>query len=421
VILSEKHYLTRYWLALCTPMMTRILHLSHTDIRTDARILKEMNALDAMALGVRCIAIGVARDDPLEPAGHGKQANIRSLRLLARHFKVAGKAVRRLTCLVEMNLRMWILGLVHRPKIVHCHDAIVLPAGWCISRTLGSSLVYDAHELESHCNPDMPSVERLALWLERWSWSRVSLLVSVSPSIINWYQFNLGPKQSVLVMNAPVVKKLESVQERSSAERTKRYRNGYLHDRFGVPPDVPVFVNVGFSAWGRGVHTILEVFSRPIIKSHVVFLGSGDVASVMASASGCTKVHFHPAVPHDEVVQVVRSAQYGFCIAEDICLNARFSLPNRLFEYAAAGVPVLASRLPEIARVVEKYGLGICCANDADSIEAAVRKIEQEGIEAPRSDLTDLSWETQSKQLQQAYLSLLSGRGLSPAGKTGRC
>jgi glycosyltransferase involved in cell wall biosynthesis len=152
----------------------------------------------------------------------------------------------------------------------------------------------------------------------------------------------------------------------------------------------------------------LDVFGRPIIKSHVVFLGSGDVASVMAAASGCAKVHFHPAVPHDQVVRVIQSAQCGICLIEDLCLSLRFSLPNKLFEYAAAGVPVLASRLPEIARVVEEYGLGICCANDADSIEAAVRRIEQDGIEAPTMDLSEISWEAQARRLRDAYRTLLA-------------
>jgi glycosyltransferase involved in cell wall biosynthesis len=81
-----------------------------------------------------------------------------------------------------------------------------------------------------------------------------------------------------------------------------------------------------------------------------------------------------------------------------------------LFEYAFAGVPVLASRLPEISRVVGEYGLGICCDSDADSIEAAVRKVEREGIQAPKGELAELSWGAQAARLKGAYNTLLSER-----------
>lgn len=115
----------------------------------------------------------------------------------------------------------------------------------------------------------------------------------------------------------------------------------------------------------------------------------------------------------------MREADCGLCLIEDVSLSDRLCLPNKLFEYAFAGVPVLASRLPEIARVVGEYGLGICCDNDADSIEAAVLKIEREGLEPPTGDLTELSWETQAKRLQEAYRTLLTERELVATGTKG--
>jgi glycosyltransferase involved in cell wall biosynthesis len=106
-------------------------------------------------------------------------------------------------------------------------------------------------------------------------------------------------------------------------------------------------------------------------------------------------------------------------LIEDVSLSGRLCLPNKLFEYAFAGVPMLASRLPEIARLVGEYGLGVCCDNDADSIESAVRQIEREGLERPTGDLTELSWETQAKRLQEAYRQLLIEAGAAVPDKQG--
>lgn len=93
---------------------------------------------------------------------------------------------------------------------------------------------------------------------------------------------------------------------------------------------------------------------------------------------------------------------------EDVSLSDRLCLPNKLFEYAFAGIPILASRLPEIERVVTEYGLGLCCDNDAGSIRVAVQQIELERLPLPLADLSELSWERQARRLQEAYHDLLA-------------
>jgi glycosyltransferase involved in cell wall biosynthesis len=150
-------------------------------------------------------------------------------------------------------------------------------------------------------------------------------------------------------------------------------------------------------------------------------MGSGDEVGVADHAERFPNIHVYPSVPHDKVVKLVREADCGLCLIEDRTLSLRYSLPNKLFECAFAGVPVLGSRLPEISRVVQQYGLGVCCDNDAESIEAAVLKIEREGIARPVADLTELSWDTQARRLQEAYRQLLSNRGAAVPTNEGDC
>ena len=45
-------------------------------------------------------------------------------------------------------------------------------------------------------------------------------------------------------------------------------------------------------------------------------------------------------------------------LLEDDCENHRLALPNKVFEYIAAGVPVVVSDLPELRRLVEEHGVG---------------------------------------------------------------
>lgn len=387
----------------------QVVQLSHGSVSTDARVLRSVSAAVGALGWESTTAVGVRTGSASADRPHDSRLRLLDMLLWSGKLRRISPRIASYVGLVEMSMRMVLRVALEHPRIIHCHDPLVLPAGWLASLLIGSRLVYDAHELESQ-QGGSDGVSWLCLAIERWCWPRISLLVSVSPSILNWYAEHLGPKPSVLVLNAPV---LPMVVGGEAAHRRRSFgEQGYFHKRFGIPAWTPVFIYLGLLVRGRGVEPVLDVFRRAGLRSHVVFMGSGDTVGVADHAARFPNIHLHPTVPHDQVVRLVREADCGLCLIEDRCLSLRYSLPNKLFEYAFAGVPVLASRLPEIARVVREHGLGICCDYDADSIEAAVRVIERDGLKAPEGDLTELSWDTQAKRLQEAYRTLLVNRNL---------
>jgi glycosyltransferase involved in cell wall biosynthesis len=337
--------------------------------------------------------------------------------MVSRNLRFLGRHVRHGAMALEMLVRMTFEGLRLRPSVVHCHDCVALPAAFAISALCRSALVYDAHELESRRSCQSRRINTLVLAIERWCWRRISLLVSVSPSILDWYASNLGPKRSVLVLNSPALAPT-SIGDPGRVRRSLG-EQGYFHRRFGIPGGTPVFIYLGYFVRGKGIEPVLDVFCRPGLRSHVVFMGGRDSVGVARYAERFGNIHIHPAVPYDQVVQFAREADCGLCLFEDVSLSHRLTLPNKLFEYAFAGIPVLAFRLTEIASLVEHYGLGVCCDEDTDSIEAAVRRIERDGIPRPEVDLSELSWDVQAKRLQDAYGELLLERSTRHAGTVG--
>ena len=162
----------------------KVLHLTHTDIRLDSRILKELSAIRENKK-ILIMAIGISDDNLFY-------------------------SLTAYLCLLEFYIRLSWKGLLFRPKIIHCHDTLVLPVGVILSILFNSKLIYDAHELESQKNGQSKVLSKITLFIEKISWRFIDLFITVSPSIIDWYQKNLGKKESLLILNSPQLRFLKT-------------------------------------------------------------------------------------------------------------------------------------------------------------------------------------------------------------------
>jgi glycosyltransferase involved in cell wall biosynthesis len=389
--------------------ITRVLHISNTDIEFDSRIRKELKALSELP-GVQVSVLGVP-----DAAENGEAmldgAYYWKLRLASGALKAFPRAIRYFLQLIEFTFKVVAAGRRSKPDIVHCHDTFALPAGWILKRRLGCHLVYDAHELESNKNAQNAILSWATLLIEKVCWMQVDLLISVSDSIIDWYTRNLGPKPHVVVLNSP------AIAAESDARFSAQARESYFHEKYRIPADTLVFVYVGLLSPGRGIEICLDAFAAGPKNAHVVFIGFGPLEQTINEYSKLhANIHFHDAVPHDQVVSLVRSADYGLCLIEKASLSDYYCLPNKLFEYCFARVPVLASGFPEISRLVERYSLGVCCDPDPSSVRTALSQLTKRRAVRVTSDIRALSWEAQASRLTAAYRDqLMAPLGVPPA------
>lgn len=385
---------------------TRVLHLSHTDIRSDSRILKEMKALSECDGQYSLYGLGVAMDEGGAESALPRSFTIHCVTLRTRGLRILPAFVRHAFSLVELMVKMSLKALAIAPDIVHSHDTVVLPLAGVLRLTTGARIVYDAHELESERNGLTRLSGKATLLAERVLWRFVDYLIVVSPSIQEWYQETVGPKPSEVILNSPVPETTNG----SPDEHDVRY----LRDKYGIAAADTIFIYVGFFAKGRGIENLLAVFSE-LRGVHLVLMGCGELSGLIAHhAEQVSHIHVHPSVPYEAVVDIVRSADVGLCLIENASLSDYYCLPNKLFEYCFAGIPVIASDFPDIADVVKRYRMGVCCGQDPDSIRRSVDLYLSNTLPSriDIAQLEPLSWNTQATKLLRvyAYVRSLGGR-----------
>ncbi|MGE9746017.1 glycosyltransferase [Bdellovibrio bacteriovorus] len=373
-----------------------ILFLTHTNIEVDARILKEMGCLADRGYNVFGFGVRNGMGAPKTTKAGGFETYLISL--YSRKLVFLPKIILHALSLVELTAKMIFFCLRKKPDLVHCGDTLVLPLGVLIKIFTGAKVIYDAHELESEKIGLSKTLSFLTLSVEKILWRWIDALVVVSPSIARWYMDNVGKKDVEIILNSPILPE-------GSVDG-----GDYLRKAFSIAKDSRIFLYVGVFAEGRGLDLVLEAFNSPLVRSSVVFLGYGAMTGKLKEVASKSKnIFVHDAVPHEKVVPIARSADYGLCFVENVSLSYYFSLPNKLFEYSFSGTPVLASEFPDIKAVIDTYGIGSYCSLDVESIRSKVISLQEKGDVARISlaDLYPLSWKVQEEKLLRLYDKIL--------------
>ena len=257
-------------------------------------------------------------------------------------------------------------------------------------------IVYDAHEYETETNGLTGKKKKWRKFLERSLIKYANKVITVSDAIANEYVRLYGIEKPVLVLNTPAYVDLK--------------KKNIFREKFGITHEQTIFLYQGSLAKGRGIENILTLFSKHIDKNSViVFMGFGHFEEEIKKYTLKYKnIFFHPAVSPNILLNYTSSADFGISTIEDICLSYRYSLPNKMFEYIMAEVPVIVSDLPEMKRIVEDYKVGVVATSNsgkglADAIKKATSMDKAELNTNIKKAKKIFNWEEQEKVLLEVY------------------
>jgi glycosyltransferase involved in cell wall biosynthesis len=214
-------------------------------------------------------------------------------------------------------------------------------------------LVYDSHEYFTGV-PELtqrPIIQKIWKTIEKWCIPGVNTMMTVNDSIASMYESEYKRKVAV-VRNVP----MGSPVKFSHSEKLT------LRKSLGLPENYKLVVIQGAGInIQRGAEEAVEAM-RFLDGIRLLVIGGGDVMDqlqiLVSKHKLQEKVIFRPRMSLPELMKHTAAADLGLTIDKDTNLNYRFSLPNKLFDYIRAGIPVLASRLPEVEKIVSGYDIG---------------------------------------------------------------
>lgn len=366
--------------------MKRVVISVTNDLSTDQRVAKVADSLMNFGFEVFLIGRKLPESLPLERSYKTKR-----MQLLFNKGPLF---------YAEYNLRLFFILLFSRANVLLANDLDTLLANFLASRIKSASLVYDSHEYYTEV-PELVSRPRVqAVWkrIESFIFPRLKHVYTVNESIAEIYRAMYQVPVEV-IRNLPLKQHLEKTKNRKE---------------LGLPVDKKVIILQGAGInVDRGGEELIEAMLL-LPDYFLVIVGSGDVIDVLKSRSRELaiedRVLFKPKMPYNDMMQYTLNADLGVTLDKDTNLNYRYSLPNKIFDYLKAGIPVLSSNLPELRKVIEAHDLGLILPAHEPGIIAQF--IENIFRDAPRLlrwrenakfAAAKLNWESQEEKLAEIY------------------
>jgi len=313
-------------------MEKRIVISVTNDISTDQRVLKVAYTLFENHFDVLLVGRELPNSQPLNLPFETKR-----MRLIFN---------KKALFYAEFNIRLFFLLIRSNSDIYLSNDTDTILANYYASKFKKKKLIFDAHEIF----PEVPEIQHRKfvkkVWtkIESYIFPKLRNTYTVNQSISDYYR-RLYRTHMQVVRNVPYF-------QRFTDEKGKFFI-----------PNKKIILYQGAVNLGRGLEWVIDAIPYVNKDALLVIIGDGDVKKKLvqkvADMQLMMRVTFFGKKQPDELFRYTKGADIGLCLLENLGLSYYYSLPNRIFDYLRAGVPVLATDFPEIREFVGTNNTGI--------------------------------------------------------------
>ncbi len=371
-------------------MSKRVIISVISDLVTDQRVHRAATTLHEAGYDVLVVAREMKSSLPLPPLPY------KTIRFKLWREKGA-------LFYAHYNLKLFFFLINSRANILLSNDLDTLLPNFIISRFRKTKLVYDSHEYFTEV-PELisrPFIQKIWKTLESFMLPRLKNIYTVNESIAtiyrNQYRVNVKVIRNVPILHEPLIQTKEELRKELS-----------------LPLDKKIFILQGAGInIQRGSEEAVEAIAS-VPNATLLIVGGGDVIPdlklTVEQLHLEDKVIFKNKMPSSELRRHTAASDVGLSLDKDTNLNYRYSLPNKLFDYLHAGIPVIASNLPEVANVINKYEAGIIisshqpgeialCMNDMINNQQLYERLKKNTLIASQ----ELNWQKEQQVLLNIF------------------
>ncbi|NQY68766.1 MAG: glycosyltransferase [Flavobacteriales bacterium] len=249
--------------------------------------------------------------------------------------------------------------------LIYCHDLSTSYPAYIISKKLNIPIIYDVHDLgietinQLFPNQGSPleklfyklAMHNMKFWGSKWE-AKFTKKTSLIHTVNRKYKEYLEQKYNV-----------------SNCEISPNYTslNGHrpaldLFDRLQIARSKKLVVYHGGMNPGRNLETIVQSANFLDDNVEMVLIGDGFLKKallrIMTFNEKQNNIHFMPLLSYPELIHTIKGSSLGLVLNQPINISKKFAQANKLIEYMAAGVPVLASLSNEHSELITKTNSG---------------------------------------------------------------
>jgi glycosyltransferase involved in cell wall biosynthesis len=243
-------------------------------------------------------------------------------------------------------------------------------------------------------------IQKIFTTLERIFIHKVDLVLTTGEMDSEFLHKFYGIKNTLVIRNIP---KFTRVTDKVD-----------LRKKLSLPENVKILLYQGVLIDGRGIELVISNLNN-IPNSVLVLVGDGErklkwqkYAEEMNVAD---RVFFLGTIPQEELINYTAAGDIGVCLIENISVSYYHALPNKLFEYIMAGLPVISSALPQMKNIVEKYNVGkVVDLEVSQRIDSAINEMinDQEKLNVYKNNCSlaaqELNWDVEFSNVKDHLL-----------------
>ncbi len=239
--------------------------------------------------------------------------------------------------------------LTKKYDIIFAEDLYCLPVCVIIGKIKKAKVIYDCRELFGFLAglKNKKLLQKFWSTVERIFIRKADLILTTGEMDSEFIRNQYNVKNDLVIRNLPIYKKSNSPIN--------------YYSLLGIDKSKKVLLYQGVVLHGRGLKMIFE-FLQTSDDFVLVVIGGGEMLDYYKQLSEKmslqNKVFFIGKIPQDKLIDYTAGAFAGLSLIENVSLSYYYALPNKLFEYIMAEIPVIATNLPQMKKIIDDFSVG---------------------------------------------------------------